>query len=526
MTMQLRPYQKEAVDAVLEEWANGVAKTLLVLPTGCGKTVVFAKVAEACVGSGGRVLVLAHRAELLEQAADKIEKVTGLGCAVEKAEQTAEGTWFNITVGSVQSFNPARLERISPNTYTHIIIDEAHHTLAATYMRILSHFSGSRVLGVTATADRGDQRELGSVYQTLAYEMSLPRAVREGWLCRIKAQTIPLRLEISHRGSGDFTSEECATALDPYLEQIAHELSERCRGRKTVCFLPLIATARKFCAILRQCGFDAMEVNGESDNRADTLQWFHDAKPGCVLCNAMLLTEGWDEPSADCICVLRPTKVRALYAQMVGRGTRLSPGKQDLLLMDFLWMTSRHELCRPVHLVCENPDIQERIAEILQEETQQGAKDLLESEAVAEGKAVEERESKLARELEEQKRKEARLVDPLQFERSTQTDSTPDPHDLFALQPPTEDQLKSLADAGISSLNIRSCGQANNLLATIASRRENGLTTPKQIRLLERIGFRNVGTWTSAQAAKMITRVKAFGWRCPPNLIASQYVPK
>ena len=175
--MQLRPYQKEAVDSILEEWDRGVMKTLLVLPTGCGKTVVFAKVAEAVVGKGGRVLVLAHRAELLEQAADKIEKVTGLGCAVEKAEQTAEGTWYNITVGSVQSFNPSRLERISPNTYSHIIIDEAHHTLAATYMRVLSHFCESKVLGVTATADRGDKRELGSVFQTLAFEMSLPRAV-------------------------------------------------------------------------------------------------------------------------------------------------------------------------------------------------------------------------------------------------------------------------------------------------------------------------------------------------------------
>jgi len=523
--MQLRPYQKEAVDSILEEWDRGVMKTLLVLPTGCGKTVVFAKVAEAVVGKGGRVLVLAHRAELLEQAADKIEKVTGLGCAVEKAEQTAEGTWYNITVGSVQSFNPSRLERISPNTYSHIIIDEAHHTLAATYMRVLSHFCESKVLGVTATADRGDKRELGSVFQTLAFEMSLPRAVHEGWLCRIKAQTIPLRLEISHAGSGDFTSEECATALDPYLAQIAHELAARCRDRKLVCFLPLIATARKFRAMMEREGFDAREVNGESDDRAETLQWFHDAGPGCCLCNAMLLTEGWDEPSADCICVLRPTKVRALYAQMVGRGTRLSPGKDDLLLMDFLWMTFRHELCRPVHLVCENPDLQERISELLLEETQGEAKDLLESESAAEGKATEERESKLARELEEQRRKQERLVDPLQFERSTHTDSTPPSWSLEALQAPTEEQRKDLADAGINPLGIQSAGQAAALLATLTARRDDGLTTPKQIRLLERYGFRNVGLWTADQAARMITRIKASGWRCPRGIIASQYTP-
>ena len=336
--MQLRPYQEEARVAVENEWQQGNRKTLLVLPTGCGKTIVFAKITEDCVRSGDRVLILAHRGELLEQAADKIMKTTHLGCATEKAEETCIGSWFRITVGSVQTMmREKRLSRFPKDYFETIIIDEAHHSISDSYQNVLNHFDEAKVLGVTATPDRGDMQNLGQVFDSLAYEYTLPRAIKEGYLSPIKALTIPLTLDLSGVAmqSCDFKASDIDTALDPYLYSIADEMIKNCSDRKTVVFLPLVKTSQKFRDILNEKGFRAAEVNGESRDRAEILADF-DAGRYNVLCNSMLLTEGWDCPSVDCVVVLRPTKVRSLYSQMVGRGTRLCEGKKELLLLDFL----------------------------------------------------------------------------------------------------------------------------------------------------------------------------------------------
>ncbi|HCT90968.1 MAG TPA: DEAD/DEAH box helicase, partial [Lachnospiraceae bacterium] len=319
--MELRPYQQEAKDSIFAEWEKA-DRTLLVLPTGCGKTVVFAKVAEECIRQGRRVLVLAHRGELLEQASDKIMKATGLGCAMEKAGSTCLGSWYRVAVGSVQSLQrEKRLAQFAGDYFGTIIIDEAHHCLSDGYQRVLQHFPAAKVLGVTATPDRGDMRSLGVYFESLAYEYTLPKAIKEGYLSPIKALTVPLKLNLSGVGiqGGDFKSGEVATALDPYLHQIADEMGKYCQGRKTVVFLPLVKTSQKFRDILIEKGFRAAEVNGESADRKEILERFAGGTYD-VLCNSMLLTEGWDCPSVDCIVVLRPTKVRSLYSQMVGRG--------------------------------------------------------------------------------------------------------------------------------------------------------------------------------------------------------------
>lgn len=168
--MELRPYQQEAKAAVLNEWANGVQKTLLVLPTGCGKTIVFSKLIEDRVQNGERVMVLAHRGELLEQAADKLLQATGLRCATEKAEETCVGSWYRIVVASVQTLmREKRLNQFPRDFFDSIVIDEAHHCLSDGYQRVLEHFNQSKVLGVTATPDRGDMRNLGQFFESLAY---------------------------------------------------------------------------------------------------------------------------------------------------------------------------------------------------------------------------------------------------------------------------------------------------------------------------------------------------------------------
>ena len=529
--VDLRPYQEEARRAVEREWDEGRAKTLLVLPTGCGKTIVFAMVAKDVVDGGGRVLVLAHRGELLDQAADKIGKATGLGCSVEKAERTSVGEWFRVTVGSVQTMmRPSRLERFPHDWFDAIIVDEAHHALSASYQAVLDWFDGADVLGVTATPDRGDRRDLGAYFDSIAYEYTLPRAIKEGYLCPIKAQTVPLAIDLAavRTQSGDYSAGDLGTALDPYLERIADEmLAAGCTERKTVVFLPLVKTSQKFRGILEAKGFRAMEVNGESADRAETLAAFDEAGGGAVLCNSMLLTEGWDCPSVDCVVVLRPTKVRSLYCQMVGRGTRLSPetGKTELLLLDFLWHVERHELCRPAHLIAESEDVARAMTERLE---QAGCpEDLEEVEREAAKDVVEERERALAEQLESMRKRKRKLVDPLQFEMSIASEDLTGyvPQFAWEMAPASDAQKEALEKAGICPDEIGCAGKASLLMDKIAKRRAEGLATPKQIRQLEGRGFRRVGEWTMDQASALISRIAANGWRTPASIDPATYEP-
>lgn len=519
MGQELRPYQQQARDRIHAEWDAGHARTLLVLPTGTGKTIVFASVAADQVRAGDRVLILAHRGELLEQAADKLQRSTGLVSAVEKAESTCLDSWFRVVVGSVQTLQrTARLERFPQDYFGTIIIDEAHHAITDGYRRILDYFSGAKVLGVTATPDRGDMRNLGEVFDSLAFEYKLTDAIKEGYLCRIMAQTIPLQLDITSvtMSGGDYAVGDLGTALDPYLEQIAAEMARRCKSRKTVVFLPLIKTSQKFRDLLNTYGFRAAEVNGQSDDRRQVLADF-DAGKYNVLCNSMLLTEGWDCPSVDCVVVLRPTKVRSLYSQMVGRGTRLSPGKTDLLLLDFLWMTDKHELCRPADLVCEDRTVARQMTEHLAETG--CPEDIEEAAAQASEDVVAQREEALAKQLEEQRRKKAKLVDPLQYEMSIQAEDLAGYVPAFGWEagPPSEQQTAALEKLGILPDAVESAGKAALLLDRLNKRRDEGLTTPKQIRCLEKYGFQHVGTWSFEAARHMIDRIAAQGWRGVPK---------
>lgn len=519
MGQELRPYQQQARDRIHAEWDAGHTRTLLVLPTGTGKTIVFASVAADQVRAGDRVLILAHRGELLEQAADKLQRSTGLVSAVEKAESTCLDSWFRVVVGSVQTLQrTARLERFPQDYFGTIIIDEAHHAITDGYRRILDYFSGAKVLGVTATPDRGDMRNLGEVFDSLAFEYKLTDAIKEGYLCKIMAQTIPLQLDITSvtMSGGDYAVGDLGTALDPYLEQIAAEMARRCKSRKTVVFLPLIKTSQKFRDLLNTYGFRAAEVNGQSDDRREVLADF-DAGKYNVLCNSMLLTEGWDCPSVDCVVVLRPTKVRSLYSQMVGRGTRLSPGKTDLLLLDFLWMTDKHELCRPADLVCEDRTVARQMTEHLAETG--CPEDIEEAAAQASEDVVAQREEALAKQLEEQRRKKAKLVDPLQYEMSIQAEDLAGYVPAFGWEagPPSEQQTAALEKLGILPDAVESAGKAALLLDRLNKRRDEGLTTPKQIRCLEKYGFQHVGTWSFEAARHMIDRIAAQGWRGVPK---------
>ena len=524
---ELRPYQAEAKEAILNEWHKGNQKTLLVLPTGTGKTVVFSSVTEEQVKHGRRVMILAHRAELLDQASDKLKKATGIDSALEKADASALGSVMPVTVASIQSLaQPKRLERFPADYYDTIIVDEAHHCLSDSYKRVLNHFEHANILGVTATPDRGDMKNLGEFFDSKAYEYSMASAIREGYLCPIKARMIPLELDIEQVGisNGDYAVGEVGHALEPYLEQIAEEMAKTCKGRKTVVFLPLIATSQKFCAILNAHGLRAKEINGTSKDRAEALE---DFELGIydVLCNSMLLTEGWDCPAVDCIVVLRPTKVRALYQQMVGRGMRLSPGKDHLLLLDFLWLTGKHDLCRPSALVSKDELIAKKMDEKLADDSEEF--DIIEAEQQAEKDVLAEREAALAKQLEEMRRRKAQTVDPLQYALSIEAEDLTNyvPTFIWEMAPPTDKQRTMLEKRGINPDAIENAGMASMIIDRLIRRQQEGLATPKQIRCLERFGFQHVGTWPFEAASNMITRLSKCSWHIPHGVDPRTYQP-
>lgn len=524
--MELRPYQESAKEAVLTEWEVGHKKTLLVLPTGTGKTIVFSKIIEDRVRMGKRVLVLAHRGELLDQAADKLHQATGLSTVKEKAEETSIGSWSRVVVGSVQSMaQDKRLSRFKPDHFDVIIVDEAHHILSATYQLVLNHFSEADVLGVTATPDRGDMKNLGQFFESLAYEYTLPKAIKEGFLSPIKALTLPVKLDLSgvKQTTGDFNATQVGNVLDPYLEAIADEMVEHAMDRKTVVFLPLVKTSQKFRDILNEKGFRAAEVNGSSKDREQVLEDFDNDKYN-VLCNSMLLTEGWDSPAVDCIVVLRPTRVRSLYSQMVGRGTRLSPGKEDVLLLDFLWHTDRHELVHPAHLIAEDAEVAKKATQMIEE-----AGDMVDVESIIEEATEDvtnEREEALANHLEQLKRRKKRLVDPIQFEMQIQDKDLHNYVPMFGqeLDPPTKEQFNEIEKAGIDPTSIDSKGKADELIKRINERNQKNLTTPKQIKQLEQRGYQNVPNWSFDQARVLINQIAANRWRTVHSSPQS-YVP-
>lgn len=525
--MVLRPYQNQAVQAIRDQWKEGYQKTLLVLPTGTGKTIVFAKVVEEETQDGSKALILAHRGELLEQASTKLMETSGLDSALEKAESTSIGSKKQVTVASVQTLSQEkRLTSFSKDYFKTIVVDEAHHSMSDSYQRILTHFEGANVLGVTATPDRSDQRSLSKYFDSKAYEYSMHQAIREGYLCPVKAQMIPLELDIHSVGvsNGDYAVGEIGSALEPYLNQIALEMLKYCKGRKTVVFLPLIKTSQKFCELLNLHGIKAAEVNGTSKDRDEILADF-EAGEYDVLCNSMLLTEGWDCPAVDCIIVLRPTKIRSLYQQMVGRGMRLAPNKKDLLLLDFLWMTERHDLCRPSALVSKDVGLAKRIDQMMMDK--ESGIDLLDAEKEAESDAIQEREDALARELAAMRRKKQKLVDPIQYAFSIAAEDLAnyEPTFMWEMGPATEKQINYLEKHGIHPESVTSCGMASMLIDKLKSRQVEGLATPKQIRFLERYGFFHVGMWAFDAASKMITRIADNSWMLPRGISATSYQP-
>lgn len=544
-TMALRPYQLNAVKAVHKEWDSGNKNTLVVMPTGTGKTIVFSQIVKDQVAKGEKVLILAHREELLKQAADKLKASSGMESALEKAANTSIGSGLDVVVGSVQTLRQkSRLEKFSKDYFGTIIIDEAHHSAADSYKNILEYFNQAKVLGVTATPDRADMKSLSDVFDSLAFEYKLPEAINDGYLCKIRTKTIPLKVDISkvHTLAGDFNPNELGQALDLYLEAIADSIVKECKGRKTVIFTPLVRISQRLNGLLKNRGIDTIEVNGSSKDREKILKDFENGKYDAMT-NAMLLTEGWDCPSVDCIICLRPTKSRSLYAQIVGRGTRLCKGKDNLLILDYLWLSGKHSLCHPSDIFCEDAEIAARTTKKLADyaatdcggpdgtdgtdliQAIQEAQEEMENEKRQMMRRIEEQEEAVRKRLAEQRQKRKGLVDPFQYMFSIESTAIRDYKPTFGWETkaPSKKAKDAIEGYGVDASNIESAGLASLILKELMKRWDSGMATPKQIRFLENRDFRHVGRWTKAYASGVIGTISDHDWSLPNNFAASKW---
>ena len=509
--MDPRAYQINIIQAVERGWSE-FRKLLVVAPTGSGKTIIFAHIASR---EPGRTLILAHREELIEQAIEKLHRATGITAQKEKAEAEASLS-ARVVVGSIQTLlRPARLSRWPSDHFDLVIVDEAHHALAASYMTVLNHFDGhARVLGVTATPDRGDKKNLGSYFNGVAAEVPLFGLIDDGYLSRIAVKAIPLQIDLSsvRQTAGDYSEADLGSALEPYLGEIAKAIKEHASFRRVLAFLPLIATSQKFVEACRAVGLAAEHVDGESPDRKDRLARFA-ACEFDVLSNAMLLTEGYDDPGIDCVVVLRPTRSRPLYAQMVGRGTRIHDCKDSLLLLDFLWHHQKHSLCRPASLIATTDAEAEAITKLAQDQaglpSDVAAQCEMDLQKLA-GTATEQREESLRKQLAEQSKKRGKTISAEEFALSHHSMETAEfePSMKWESNEITEKQAKVLTRAKIDLETVRGRGHASRLIDLVLRNQKLVLASPAQQKLMARMGHPMADKATQEEARKFFATMR------------------
>ena len=495
MTFSPRAYQSEFVSAVIADLRSH-DRVLGVAATGAGKTIIASMIMSQ---ARGRCLFLADAKELVTQNADKFHKFTGETAAVEMAADKVDiADSPKVVVATTQSI-ARRLEKYPRDYFSLVIVDEAHRNTVGEQAQSVINYFDAKVLGMTATPFRSDRKQLGDYYDTIAVDIGLERLIREGFLSPIIIKSVPVDFDLSQTRTtaGDYNVSDLGHAIEPHLEAAARLLKEHASDRKTVVFLPLVRTSKLFVEELRKIGIRAVHVDGKDREEAAA---FYNGEAD-VICNASLLTTGWDFPETDCVFVLRPTKSLALFQQMVGRGTRIAPGKENMLLLDPLFLTDDHKLITPARLLATTP----QQAECLDEVVRSGEEiDLLESM----GEAEQLHKDKLEQELREKSKRAGRTIDAMDFCLNV------DAYDLASYEPqmgweldaPSDTQVRTLKAMGFDPQDVTYKGQASKIIDLLKDRESRSLASPKQVRLLKRFRFPNYHLATKAEASRFLGR--------------------
>lgn len=548
--MKLRSYQQKAVDAVFAEWKEHPA-TLVVLPTGCGKTVVFAHVIHRL---RRRAMVIAHREELIHQAAAKIEAVTGVRPEIEMNVQRADSHFFaksKCVVASIQTLlaqDGARLKKFRPGDFD-LIIDEAHHAVAGGYRTVIDHFQqdkDTRILGVTATPDRADEQAMGKVFGSCAFEYNILDAIDDGWLVPVlQVRPVIHKLDYSsvRTTAGDLNGADLANVMasEEVLQQIVSTTVQELKWRRSIMFAPPgfsksegWRVSEKMAEIFERHRAGCVRLVSQdtpTETRKQILRDFSDKKFQ-VLLNVGVFTEGFDEPGIEMVGCARATESRSLYAQMIGRGTRPLPGvvdgletdaerkaaiaasdKPHVIILDFAGVSGKHKLITATDVLSGNYD--EKVV------------------AKAEAAAAKDGQVKDVRERLEEAKKEIDAEDEAKKEaerarrrsivgKASYSMKVVDPFDIFDIAPTTEhgwDREIPASDAQVALLQkqgIKTEGlskkRAHQLIGEVMRRWDHGECSFRQAKILAARGFETKGV-THAKAKEIIDGIaKREGW--------------
>ncbi len=524
--MKLRDYQREALDCTLAKFED-VDSALCVMATGLGKTIYFAHLAKYFLETG-RIMVIAHREELIFQAKNKLRLICkDASHEIEMGDMWASRGLYkaDMVISTIQTQcagrDGGRMTSFDPNEFSLLVIDEAHHAPAETYKRVIKYYRQNpalKVLGVTATPDRADEKAMGQIFNEVAYAYDIADGIKDGWLVPIEQQSVFVKgLDYSaiRTTAGDLNGKDLAEVMEyeQNLHAIAHPTVELTGNKKTLMFAASVAQAERLTEIINRhkpgqanfvCGTTPKEVRRDmfKDYAAGKFQY---------LVNVGVATEGFDEPGIECVVLARPTKSRSLYAQMVGRGTRPLPGivedlddgitrretirlseKPSLVIIDFVGNSGRHKLVTSADILGGEYD--DDVVELAKETAAKKSDESKKPVDVASELQAAERE--IARRF--SMAEEAASRDRLKL-RAFYSTATVNPFDVLDVDPnrerawhkgrkATSKQLAYLKKCGVNADGL-SFTHASQIIDVVIKRREKGKCTYKQAKQLQKSGF-------------------------------------
>lgn len=549
--MNLRPYQKDCSDAILREWGDNNS-TLIVVPTGGGKTIIIADVIRRMRPM--RTMVLAHREELIWQARDKIQSWTGLNCGIEMAGLRAHGEYLfaksDVIISTIQTQisgngDGSRMSKFDPLEFGCLVIDEAHHATSKSYRDVIGYYQQNpdlRLLGVTATPDRADEAALGQVFKTVAYDYEILDAIHDGWLVPVEQQMVNIAgLDFSHvrTTAGDLNGSDLAAVMEneSNMQGVCGASRDIIGNRRAIVFTVSVKQAEQGCEIMNRYRENcAAWVCGKTnkDERKAMLADFAAGKIQVVF-NCGVLTEGFDDAGVEVIIMARPTKSRSLYAQMAGRSTRPLPGlvdglatpearkaaiansaKSACLIVDFVGNSGRHKLMTSADIL--GGKVSEEALAVAVERAKKSGKAVRMADELdlAQGEIDKQREQR----KQEAEARRKRLTAKVDF-----SATNINPFDEFDIVPNkvrgwdtrrtlSEPQRKCLSGWGIDPGKYPYC-QAVQLIGEICKRNAVMPASEPQKKVLRRYGYPL--DITKKEASKIIDALAKNGWRRPPE---------